>query len=81
MTSKFFRASYDSSHFSFEGYGITHEDAVAACMKALDKHGRQYKCARNWWTFPEGDAAARNDENMAVYQIKIGGAYRDREAL
>jgi hypothetical protein len=64
-------ASVDTEHFTFEGYGETRSDAMAALGRAFARHAEQYRLASDW---------ARPHE--ATYrEIELGAGYRDRHKI
>lgn len=70
-----FRAYFDTRHFDFEGYGKTAEEAVEVCYAGWLQHCRSYR----------PDMAIDPDyvkkEDIGVYRIAVGSAYRDREPI
>jgi hypothetical protein len=70
-----FRASFDTRHFDFEGYGTTAEEAVEVCYAGWVKHGQTYRPGEPI----DPDYVSKDD--IGVYEIQIGEAYRDREPI
>jgi GAF domain-containing protein len=65
-----FLAEYETRHFSFEGTGLTEADAVEALTEVMRKHADQVG-VDEWW----------EDDELRTRQLRIGGGYRDGEAL
>lgn len=72
---KLYRAYVDTRHFDFEGYGYTKEEACKACYDVWLDHCRQ--CPGELFA----DPSLVGLEDISVYPIKVGSAYRDREEI
>ena len=70
-----FRAYFDTRHFDFEGYGSTEEEAVDVCYAGWLLHCKSYRPGM------EIDPDYVKKDEIGVYEIKIGMAYRDREPI
>lgn len=72
---KLFRAYFDTRHFDFEGYGKTAEEAIEVCYAGWVKHCRTYRPDM------EIDPDYVKKDDISVYEIAIGEAYRDRDTI
>ena len=70
-----FRAHFDTRHFEFEGYGRTADEAIEVCYAGWIEHAKSYNPSDN----VDPNYVTRDD--IAVYPIEVGKAYRDREAI
>ena len=70
-----FRACFDTRHFDFEGYGATSDEAIEVCYAGWLKHCERYNPNASI------DPAYVSREDIGVYPIDIGNAYRDREPI
>jgi len=70
-----FRAHFDTRHFEFEGYGNTEEQAREVCYAGWLEHCKSYN------PNAEVDPDYVSKDDIAVYAIQMGKAYRDREAI
>jgi hypothetical protein len=43
-------AEYESVHFTFHAAGTNQQTALAALVKTLKAHGKQFDCKRGWWS-------------------------------
>ena len=68
---KIYRSYYDSTHFCFEAYGLTKEEAKNQIIKGLKIHAQNYTIPDDWW----------NDDDIGVYEVQTGKAYRDFSEL
>lgn len=62
---------YDTTHFSFEGHGVTEEQANEALGRALTAHGERLGLASDWW---EGD-------DFRTVAVIPGAGFRDGEMI
>ena len=70
---KIYRARYETRNFSFESFGSTPDQAIAAMHIGLETHAKQYGLAVNWWEKYQND--------LSVHDFVIGECYRDNEPL
>lgn len=70
-----FRAYVETRHFSFEGYGSTADEAIRACHNGWLSHCEHYSPG----TYIDPDYISNDD--IGVYEVKIGSAYRDRDEM
>lgn len=70
-----FRAYFDTRHFDFEGYGRTAEEAIDACYQGWLDHCAHYRPG----VHIDVDYVKRDE--ISVYEVRIGHAYRDREPI
>lgn len=63
--------TYETSHFSFEGHGLTEEQANEALGRALTAHGERLGLASDWW---EGD-------DFRTTAVIPGAGFRDGEMI
>lgn len=68
---KFFKASYESVNFNFEGYGKSKAEALKTLRAALKIHTKQYELERGWF---EAD-------DFNVEYIEFGIPYRDNDTM
>jgi len=68
---KFFKASYESPNFYFEGYGSTRTEALKTLRAALKIHTKEYELERGWF---EAD-------DFNVETIGFGIPYRDHNTM
>ena len=69
-----YRASLETSHFSFEAYGATRSEAYNAMRAGMEKHARQVGIAPDSFTSDFW-------QSVEVYPVLLGAAYRDRGEL
>jgi hypothetical protein len=72
---RLFRAYFDTRHFDFEGYGATAEEAIDVCYQGWVDHCAHYRPG-----VPIDVDYVQRDE-IGVYEIRVGHAYRDRESI
>ena len=72
---KLFRAYFETRHFDFEGYGETAEEAVEVCFAGWRIHRQTYRKGAAI------DPSYVNRDDIGVYEIEVGKAYRDREDI
>jgi hypothetical protein len=70
----FYRAALSTSNFEFEAYGDSEAEALAALDTSFDEHCRQHRISAEGFR-------REFAEDIAVRQIELGRAYRDRELL
>ena len=70
-TNTFFRASYETSHFEFEAYGLKEVEARKALVAGLREHTKQYGLLKDWF--------APDDINNESFSFGI--PYRDSEPI
>lgn len=70
--STFWRACFDSRHFSFEAYGLTEGEALTALRRTLADHAKQYHVTTDDWF---------HDDDLFAYEITIGSGLRDRSPI
>jgi hypothetical protein len=63
--------TYETSHFSFEGHGLTEEQANEALGRALTAHGERLGLPSDWW---EGD-------DFRTTAVIPGAGFRDGEMI
>lgn len=66
-------ATIDTSKFSFEAFGASHDDAKEALLRGLRQHATQCSLPPSW---PDSLIDSAN-----VRGVTFGAAYRDRELL
>ena len=66
-----FQASIDTRHFSFEAYGETEAEALAALLAGLDRHAVQYRIEPGFVSI----------DHATIRQIAMGVCYRDRAPI
>lgn len=67
------RASLETRSFSFEAFGTSQVEALAALRAGFEKHAKGYHLAPNWWEeFADG---------IECQPVVIGAAYRCGERL
>lgn len=69
----FYRADFESRHFSFHAYGSTKEKAIQALKEGLDAHGSGYGTESNWWHNYESD--------INITEIQLNACYRDYDLI
>lgn len=71
-----YRAAVSTSHFEFEAYGATEDDAIQALLIGYRRHHAEY---------PEAERSLMRDlvigGDVHVYLVEEGNAYRDQEPL
>ena len=78
---KLFIAELETRHFTFEAYGKTKNEVIDTLIKCCKKHCKQYECS--WVEFISPDTSVKMfaENNIMVYEIKIGAGYRDKEII
>jgi hypothetical protein len=71
---KFYKAYYDSRNFSFEAYGKTQAIAKATLLDGLQKHGKQYSLAPDWYLYNGVD-------DIYFEELKLNATFRDRSEI
>lgn len=71
MEKLIYRATFESRHFTFEAYAESVLDAESALIEVLNKHGKQYSLASNWYEKTE----------IEISGFYLGVGYRDRESI
>lgn len=66
-----FVAETETSHFTWQGIGLTRKQAIDALMKAWKAHAKQYDCDPNY---------LQRDE-INVFSGTPGQGFRDRDPL
>lgn len=67
------RASLSTRNFDFEALGSDMADAHDALLAGLIAHAREYRLSADWF--------AEYVDDIAVREIRLGVAYRDREEV
>ncbi len=78
---KFFRAELETRSFTFEAYGSTKKESIDTLIKCCKKHCKQYECSWVEFISPSISSEMFAKNNFAVYEIKIGAAYRDSDIM
>jgi hypothetical protein len=60
-----------TDHFEFDAFGPTEDDAHAFLVAGLEEHGKQYRCAPQWWD--------EYIEDVQVIRARFPGCMRDRD--
>jgi hypothetical protein len=68
-----YKATFQSTHFTFEAYGETEKVALASIKVGLSRHGAEYGIEPDWWHECEGD--------IYTFEITLGSCYRDNEQI
>ena len=71
MSKTIYRATYESSHFEFEAYGLTSSEALKALKAGLEKHTEQYDLERGWYS----------KDDLNIYTFELGVPYRDTDVI
>jgi hypothetical protein len=69
MSSVLYMASFESSNFSFDAFGETREEALAALKAGLRVHGLRCGIPSHWWE--------EYADDIVVREVRTGHAYRD----
>lgn len=70
-----YKASYESSHFSFDAYGKTMTEAVHVLRKTLRKHAEQCRIKKDWFLNESGGF----EYNLS--EVSVGCGYRDSSPI
>ena len=60
-----------TSHFYFDAFGATEEEANEAIGRALEWHRQQYRLDADWWS----------DYDFNTRLVALGAGYRDEERV
>ena len=69
---KFYRASYESTNFSFEAYALTQDEAYQQMVKGLKTHTKQFKLPDNEWF---------DEDSIGVSEVELNKSYRDHSEI
>ena len=68
---KFYRARFEASSFTFEGFAHTKEQAIKVLRKAVNLHTKQYELEKDWYT----------EDDFNVDEFQFGVPYRDYDSM
>ena len=71
MSKIIYRATYESSNFEFEGYGLTRAEALKTLKDGLRKHTEQYDLEKDWYS----------KDDINIYTFEFGVPYRDSDVI